>query len=234
MVSYSILVLVSALVGRRKNVTRTTETARFDGISRRELLKAGTIGIGTVGLAGCIGANTPQDTPTPELNLETLEADTEYGSLQAARAENSYVSLIDEGQAIGIAFLDEVGAGANHDLDDGIVVHLYDRKDYAIMIGEIDTEGAATLASEEGNDFDATVELTMEDDVVSGTVSFEGESSSPFTADAATGVGGVYWAHGTDEEPDASGDWVVLSDGRQWGCVCVPPTFSNPCCHLRS
>lgn len=206
------------------------ETTRFDGISRRKLLKASAVGVSTFGLAGCAGAGASQD--APELDLETLEADTELGTLQAERAENSYVGPIDEGQAIGIAFLDEVGAGENPDLDDEIVVHLYDREDLAIMIGEVNAEDAATLESEERSDFDATVEFIMENDVVSGMVTFHGESSTPFTADAATGAAGVYWAHGTDEEPDVSGDWVVLPDSRQWGCVCLPP-YVGPCCMLR-
>ncbi|WP_247002306.1 twin-arginine translocation signal domain-containing protein [Halosolutus gelatinilyticus] len=210
------------------------ENTRFDGVSRRNLLKASAVGISTAGLAGCTVTDASQDAPAPapELDLETLEADTEFGTLQAARAETSYVGPVDNGQAIGIAFLDEVGAGNNQDRDDEIVVHLYDREDLAIMLGEVDAAGAATLESEEISDFDATVELAMETDVVSGTVAVHGESSTPFTADAATGVGGVYWAHGTDEEPDVSTDWVVLPDGRQWGCLCFPP-YASPCCAMQ-
>lgn len=208
------------------------ETTRFDGVSRRQLLKASAVGIGASGLAGCIGTDATEDAPTSELDLETLEADTESGTLQAERAEHSYVGPIDDGQAIGIAFLDDLLAGDDQDLDEEIVVHLYDGEDLAIVIGEVDAEGVATFESEEDSDFDATVELTMDDDVVSGTVTFDGDSSTPFTADAAAGVGGVYWASGTDEEPDVSADWVVLPDGRQWGCVCLPP-YVGPCCRLR-
>ncbi len=180
-------------------------------------------------------APAPEDeVDTTTLNLETLEAQTEFGTLQAQRADNSYVGPINEGRAIGIAFLDEVGVGENHDLQQQIVVYLYDRDCFALLTGEVDSEGAATLESDELSDFEATVELIMEDDVVSGTVTFPGEQPAPFTAEATTGVGGVYWAHGTDEDPDVSGEWVVLSDERQWGCVCTPPAFSNPCCQLRS
>jgi hypothetical protein len=71
----------------------------------------------------------------------------------------------------------------------------------------------------------------MDADTVSGTATFPGEEPTPFTADAATGIAGVHWARGTDEGPEVSGDWVVLSDGRQWGCVCHPP-FNSPCCTL--
>ncbi|WP_247002929.1 twin-arginine translocation signal domain-containing protein [Halosolutus gelatinilyticus] len=207
------------------------ELTRLDGVSRRTLLKASAVGTSALGLAGCTGADASQDAPAPELDLETSEADTEFGTLQAERAENSYVGPIDDGQAIGIASLDDVGAGDTRDLDDAIVVQLYDRENLAIAIGEVGANGAATLSSVEQSDFDATVKLTMESDAVSGTVTFRGESSDPFTADAAADIAGVYWAHGTDEESDASGGWVVLSDGRQWGCICIPP-FTSPCCTL--
>lgn len=167
-----------------------------------------------------------------ELNFDTLQADTPEGTLQAKRADNSYVGSIGDGRAIGIAFLDEVSAGENQDHHHEIVVYLYDREDLAVLIGEVDSGGAATLQSGELSDFEATVELTMEGDVVSGTASFPGEEPTSFTANAATGIAGVYWAHGTEEEPDVSADWVVLSDGRQWGCVCFPP-YTGPCCQMR-
>ncbi|WP_129114815.1 hypothetical protein [Halegenticoccus tardaugens] len=57
-----------------------------------------------------------------------MEADTESGTLRAERAENSYVGPIDDGQVIGIAFLDGAGASETQDHDDEIVVHLYDRE----------------------------------------------------------------------------------------------------------
>ena len=216
-----------------KDFIMMDETPRFEGVSRRKLLQASAVGIGAVGLAGCTAADASQATPTPELDLETLEADTAFGTLQAERAEHSYVGPIDEGQAVGIAFVDDVGAGENHELDDGIVVHLYDREDHALMLGELDAAGAATLESEERSAFEATIDLVMADDVVTGAVTVVGENPTEFTADAATDIAGVYWAHGTDEEPAVSGDWVVLSDGRQWGCVCLPPRQDNPCCLLR-
>ncbi len=91
------------------------------------------------------------------------------------------------------------------------------------------------LESDEFSDFEATVELVLEDDVVTGSVAFPGEGAIPFTAEAATGDGvcSVYWAHGSDDDPDVSGDWVVLTDERQWGCICIPPPGGNPCCYLR-
>lgn len=129
------------------------------------------------------------------------------------------------------AFLDDVTAGEEQDHRQQIVVYLYEREDLAVLIGELDADGTATLESGDLSDFDATVELMMEDDAVSGTATFPGEQPAPFTADAATGIAGVYWADGTGEDPEVSGDWVVLYDGRQWGCICFPP-FTSPCCDM--
>jgi hypothetical protein len=187
-----------------------------------------------VSACGVTSTSPDEDGADAMLNLETLTAETESGTLQARRADNSYAGLIEEGRAIGVASLDEVDASVGQDLENEIVVHLYNGQDLAVMIGEIDADGAATLESEELSDFEATVELVMEDDAVSGTATFPGEEPVPFTAEAASsdGVCGVYWAHGTDENPDVSGDWVVLSDGRQWGCACLPP-FRSPCCRRR-
>lgn len=42
-----------------------------------------------------------------KLNLQTLEADTEYGTLEAGRLDDSYVSAMGEGEAIGIVLPDE-------------------------------------------------------------------------------------------------------------------------------
>jgi hypothetical protein len=205
------------------------------GRSRR-LLLASAFTVLTLLLAACI---VPPAAPEAAeaamvLDLETLEAETEFGTVQAQRADNSYVGLIEEGRAIGIAFLDEVGAAESQELQDGVVVYLYNRQELAMMIGETDAEGAATLASTEISDFDATVEFVMGDDVVTGTVTFPGEEPLLFTAEAATGAGGVYWAHDSDEDADVRCDWVVLPDGRQWGCVCVMPPMmpEHPCCQM--
>lgn len=205
----------------------------------RRLLLASLFTLLTLMLAACM---VPPAAPAaPEaaeadmvLDLETLEAETEFGTVQVQRADNSYVGLIEEGRAIGIAFLDEVGAAESQELQDGVVVYLYNRQELAMMIGETDAEGAAALASTELSDFDATVEFVMGDDVVTGTVTFPGEEPLSFTAEAATGAGGVYWAHDSDENADVRCDWVVLPDGRQWGCVCVMPPMmpEHPCCQM--
>lgn len=165
-----------------------------------------------------------------ELDLETLEAETEHGTLEARRVDDSYVTAMGEGQAIGIALLGDEGDPEQNSQED-VVVSLYEGGELAPLLGTVDSTGEATLETDDRSDFAATVELSVEDEAITGTVtSSDGEATS-FTAEAASGVAGVYWADGTDEDPDVSGSWVVLPDERQWGCACLPP-FTNPCCRL--
>lgn len=165
------------------------------------------------------------------LDLETGEAETQVGTVEAQRANHSYVAAIGEGKAIGIAPL--AGVGVEPDDDEQIVVYVYDRDELAVMTGALDADASATFTSGERSDFDATVELTMTEYAMSGTVTVGEEKAVEFTAELATGDAGVYWAHGATDDPDVTCDWVVLADGSQWGCVCAPP-FRSPCCLLRS
>lgn len=174
------------------------------------------------------------DGDVPELDLETLEAETPDGTLQVQRAENSYVGEIDDGRVIGIAFSSEVDIAEDPYDEEEIVVRLYDRQESAVFRGDIDEDGAASLESFDGSDFEASVDLVMEDDVVTGTVTFGDEEEVSFTAEEATGDAGLYWVENTDEDAEIkSVDWVVLPDGRQWGVICIPPTFNNPFCGVR-
>lgn len=173
----------------------------------------------------------PEEDPVaiaPELDLDTLEAEAPDGTLTAQRAENSFVGEIAEGRVIGIAFTAEVDMTDDSYDQNEIVVHLYDQQEAALMIGDLDENGAASLESLEPTPyFDATVDLVMEDDVVTGTVTFRDEEPSSFTAEAATGVAGVYWAVGEEDWEFRSADWVVLEDGRHWGAACshLPSTY---------
>jgi hypothetical protein len=165
------------------------------------------------------------------LDLETLQAQTQAGEVRAQRAEVSFVGSFGEGQAIGVAFSRDLGVVGASPADE-IVVYLYDRQELAMMRGQLGAEGAAVLSSHETSDFDATVELTVDSEAASGTLTFDGQDAVSFTAEVATGVAGVYWAQGAADDPDVRCDWLVLGDGRQWGCVCVPPV-TGPCCPLR-
>lgn len=180
-------------------------------------------------IAGCDTTETDENSEeTLVLNLETLEAVTEYGTLHAEPVAQSYVSSLGDSRAIGIALLED----GNMNSKDEIGVYLYDGDRLAVLISGDDPEGETTLKSSELSDFDATVELKIEDDLVSGTASFLDEQSKSFKANAATGGAGVYWANGTEEESRVSAAWVVLPESRQWGCVCVPP-FGMACCTLQ-
>jgi hypothetical protein len=184
-------------------------------------------------LAACTNAEAPApDVGDMTLNLSTRTAETDLGTLQAERVEHSYVGPLNDGQAIGIAFLDDVGGGVRQDAGQSVVVYLYQRQNLAVLIGDLDADGTATLTSGDLSDFDATVDLRMEGDAVTGTATFLDEQAISFTAPAASGGAGVYWARGTDANPDVSADWVVLPDERQWGCICAPPGFS-PCCQMQ-
>ncbi len=77
-------------------------------------------------------ASAPEEDVDMTLNLQTLEVQTEFGPLQAQRADNSYVGSINDGQAIGTAFLDEVGVEDNQGLQREIVVYLYDHEELAV------------------------------------------------------------------------------------------------------
>lgn len=172
----------------------------------------------------------PEGDDAVELNLETLEAETEHGTLEAERVGDSYVTAMGEGRAIGIALLGEESV-PDRDAERDVTVSLYEGGELAALIGTVDSTGEATLESADQSDFDATVELLVEGEAVTGTATFADEETTSFTAETATGVGGVYWADGTEQDPDVSGNWVVLPDERQWGCACLPP-YNHPCCRL--
>jgi hypothetical protein len=158
----------------------------------------------------------------PQLDLDTLEAEAPEGTLHAQRAERSFVGEIAAGRIIGIAFRSDIGDPPDTDDDRQIVVHLYDGQEPALLLGAIDEQGAASLQTTETVFFDATVDLVMQGDVVTGTVTYGDEDPMPFTASAASGVGGVYWAVGEDDWEYRSAEWVVTPDGRQWGALCMP------------
>jgi hypothetical protein len=219
-------------VGRAPVQTGRVTAARSDA-PRRVLPRAAAV-MAVVGLLLAACGDTDSDRAAA-LDLDTLQAQTQAGAVQAQRADQSFVSALGEGQAIGVAFADDIGAEALAGDPNQIVVYLYDREDFTLLVGEVDPTGAATLTSVEQSAFDATVELAVEGDTVSGTVSIAGGQPSVFTAPTATGVAGVYWAKGTGDDAEVSCEWVVLDDGRQWGCICVMPPMmpEHPCCMVR-
>lgn len=159
-------------------------------------------------LLGCDSneSDPEPERPTAELNLETLEAETEFGTLEAERIDASYVTALGEGQAIGLALLDE----SDPEADQEIVVSLYERGDLAVFSGELDSEGEATLKSIDRSDFDAGLEVAVGEEAATGTVTGLEEEATSFTGEAAAGVAGMYRAEGTEEDPDVSGSGGVF------------------------
>ena len=86
-----------------------------------------------------------------------------------------------------------------------VLVSLYDRDDLAVLQGELESTGEATLESVDASDFDAIIALTIEVDGATGTLTGLEEEPTPFMAEAAVGIGGVYRAEGTEENPNVSG-----------------------------
>jgi hypothetical protein len=107
-------------------------------------------------LAVACGDESADDTVT--LGLDTAQADTDFGAPAADRVTNSYVAALDEEQAIGVVLLD------TEDPDDAakpVVMYVYDRDDVAILAGEIDAKGTATLDPAKGNGLDVDVEVHL-------------------------------------------------------------------------
>jgi hypothetical protein len=183
-----------------------------------------------VARVAAVGVQEEEDAQTAfeELDLRTMTASTEFGTLEAERVDDSFVGTTDDGQILGIASLDDVTDATG---TQGMVAHLYGSPNYSLLIGEADADGVVRLESVDGSRHDATLEFVIENGEAVGTLTIAGEEPIEFALSSATGDAGVYWASGTDEAPEARGDWVVFDDGRQWGCVCTPPG-TNACCHL--
>lgn len=192
-------------------------TRAIDGISRRTLLKASAVGVGT-SLAGCTAIvpgdtaedDVPEGVAAPELDLDTLQADTPKGTMQAEAWENTYVGAVNDDLFIGISLSDGINAGEPQEAK----VYLCDGEEISERLnGEVGGE-TTTLEGEE-----LGVELSLADDAVSGAVILNGEEPQPFTANEASGDAGVYAAEGTFDDTDYWGGWVVLPDGSQRGRV---------------
>lgn len=204
------------------------------GVSRRTVLKASAVGMGTFGLSGCMGAGEPleddesnpiergviEDVRIPYLELDTLEAELAGETLQAESYEDLRPgSITYVGEVIGHPYRN-LFAGVSL-LDDDteqpdIVSYLCDgevgtRDAFGLYLtGEHDA-GGVTLANEDGE-----VKLALVDGEFLGATTLADEESFPFLATEATGDAGLYWAE-IDPEEGTGLLWVVLPDGRQRG-----------------
>lgn len=155
----------------------------------------------------------PQETdtlagPAPELNLETLRADTPAGTVEAEPYwGDTYVGAVNEDLYIAVSFLEEVAAGPPVEA----LVYLCGKEVGEYLTGEVG-DGTTTF---EGEVLD--IELSLADDAVRGAVTLDGEEPQPFTANEAGGDAGMYTARFTDDGEDYLAGWVVLPDGSQQG-----------------
>lgn len=92
-----------------------------------------------MGLAVIAPGCGQDDRAMPELDLAALEAETELGTVQAQRVDDSYTARLGEHRAISVAYLQDLGVEASADQ---IAVQLYDGTGEAVMIGEVDPQGA--------------------------------------------------------------------------------------------
>jgi hypothetical protein len=151
-----------------------------------------------------------QEASAPKLDLDTLRADTPAGTIQAEAWENTYVGAVDEDLFIGVSLSKGINAGKPQD----VTVYLCDREEIGgSLTGEVGTETTALEVE------DASVELSLADDAVSGAVTVGDGQPQPFTADEASGDAGLYMAEATFDDTDYWAGWVVLPDGSQRGAL---------------
>lgn len=191
------------------------ETNIVGTVSRRELLRASTVSVGALWLAGCTAADNSQDLSAlagsaPELDLKTLQTETPAGTVKAERIweETTYVGAVDENLYIAVSFPE------SPDTAQEATVYLCDGETAEHLTGEV---GAGTNMLE-GETRD--VEFSIADGVLSGEVIQDGKELRPFMANEATGVAGLYTAEFTFEGDEYRPYWVVLSDGSQRGQAC--------------
>lgn len=128
----------------------------------------------------------------------------------APQAEmDHFVAAIDEELFIGVAV---AAQDADYEEPRTVTVYLCDSQMVSAWIsGEIaGQEGELTAG-------DASADVTITEDGVSGTVALDGGEPRPFTAEPATDNAGIYRAELSQGGADFRIDWVVLNDGRQRG-----------------
>jgi hypothetical protein len=146
----------------------------------------------------------------PELDLDTLQAETPAGTITAEQVweENTYVGAVDESLYVGVSFPEGPETAPE------ATVYLCDGEMAEHLTGEVGT-GTTML---EGEVLD--IELSIADGVVSGVVIQDDEEPRSFVANAATGDAGLYTAEFTFDGDEYRPYWIVLADGSQRGQAC--------------
>lgn len=158
----------------------------------------------------------------PELDLETRQADTPAGTIVAERSSAAtYVGAAGDEVHIAVT-LDE---GTDAGFPQRALVYLCDGVNADYITGDVGTD-ATTL---EGAAWD--VELSVGEDVITGTATRHGEEPQAFTASEASGNAGVYAADFSHEGFDYRPVWIVNSDESQRGGACWR-CCSGESCHI--
>ena len=165
----------------------------------------------------------------PALDLDTLQAETPYGTLQGEAWEKAYVGAVTDDRFVGIS----LSEGTHTEAAQEVRIYFCDSDGTSVrLFGEVDAEKKTIEVGDE------SVELSFSDDVVRGTVILNGEEPQTFEATEASDDAGVYSAEATMEDDDWWFGWIVLPDGRQLGggqgsnCFRDPRTGERICRYL--
>lgn len=184
----------------------------MNGVKVSYLRGAAILALLAVFLAACSlpaeeepAAETERAAGEAEENIRLYKRFAGAGEAEMAH----YVGAIDDNLFIGVAVSPEE-AGSEEPRT--VAVYLCDGQTVSQWLREEVSGQEATLIAG-----DTSVDVTIADNSVSGSVTLADGASRPFTADPATGDAGLYRAEWTLAGADYVVDWVVLADGRQRG-----------------
>jgi hypothetical protein len=171
--------------------------------------------LAVVGLlaVGCGDAGEAAAGPSAELDLASLEAEIDAGTLRAQPVPNSFVGAVTDDLFVAVALDDSGGGGqvATVYVCDGAGVSTWLR-------GAVAADEPTRLGGFEDG---ASVEFVVAGDAVHGhVVTAQHGGPQYFEAVPASGEAGLYRAEDTLEGDDYVGGWIVLDDGNQQGRVC--------------
>lgn len=162
-------------------------------------------------LSGCGAPDSPAmgGTLAPSTGGRDVPLQAERFTVSEDVEMDHFVGAVDDDLFIGVAVSPQA-AGAESART--VAVHLCDSAENSRWIFDDVAGQSGTLTAE-----DATVEMTLADDGVSGTVAMDDREPQSFTAEPAADNAGIYRAVYHLGGVDHNIDWIVLADGRQRG-----------------
>ena len=158
-------------------------------------------------LSACAGLGGEE--PAAETGDANVTLPVEKFTISEDAETDHFVAAVDDDLFIGIAVAEE---GTGEGEGQPVAVYLCDSQMVSQWIrGEITGQEGTLVAGE------ASTDVTIADDSVSGMVALDGSEPRPFTAEPADDDAGVYRAELSQGGVDYRLDWVVLNDGRQRG-----------------